>query len=448
MSRRNMLLLIATGLVSYACYVRGEQNPYPRYVAAGYSVIDRWSLEDVPDEELFEGAMRGMVAVLGKHGDEHSLFVNQEERAAFREDLTQEFGGVGVRIRLLGQPPLLTVIGPPEPGTPAFTADIRSGDRILAINGEPTQTMQLLDVLKQMRGPVGEPVVLSLVHVGQSEPIEVTLTRAVITVESILGDVRDKDNDWQFRLAQEPRIGYVQIIKFGDKTEAELTRALETITSEGVESLILDVRDNYGGALDAAVGISDLFLRAGQPIVTTRGRDGETRDRFVSTGRGRYTQIPLVVLINQNSASASEILAACLQDYGRATIIGQRTYGKGTVQRLLRVESGRSLLKLTSATYWRPSGKNIHRMPGASENDDWGVSPDKNLEAALDDDEYLQWRQYRRRRDVFGDRHDGPLVQQFDAEDGELPEEYVDRALELAVDFLVNELDGPGLPNR
>ena len=359
---------------------------------------------------------------------------------------------MGVGLRLLGQAYLIRGSGPPEPGTPAFTADIRSGDRILAINGEPTQPMQLLDVLKQMRGPVGEPVVLSLVHVGETEPIEVTLTRAVITVESILGDVRDEDNNWLFRLVQESRIGYVQIIKFGDKTEAELTHALATImsegTSKGIEGLILDVRDNSGGALDAAVGISDLFLRAGQPIVTTRGREGDTRDRFVSTGRGGYTQIPLVVLVNQESASASEILAACLQDYGRATIIGQRTYGKGTVQRLLRGESGRSLLKLTSATYWRPSGKNIHRMSGASENDDWGVSPDHGLEVALDDDEYLQWRQYRRRRDVFGDRRDGPLAQQIDAEDGELPEEFVDRALELAVDFLVNKLDAPGLPDR
>lgn len=448
MSRRNLLLLIATGIVSYVCYLRGEQNPYARYVAVGYSMIDRWSLEDVPDEQLFEGAMRGMVSVLAKHGDEHSLYVNREERDVFREDLTQEFGGVGVRIRLLGQPPLLTVIGPPEPGTPAFAADIRSGDRILAINGEPTQTMQLLDVLKQMRGPVGEPVVLSLVHVGETEPIEVSLTRAVITVDSILGDVRNKDNGWRFRLTQEPRLGYVQIIKFGDKTEEELTRTLATITSEGVEGLILDVRDNHGGALDAAVGITDLFLRAGQLIVTTRGRDGVTRDRFVSTGRGGYTQIPLVVLVNQDSASASEILAACLQDYGRAAIIGQRTYGKGTVQRLLRVESGRSLLKLTSATYWRPNGKNIHRMPGASENDDWGVSPNKGMEVVLDSDEYLQWRQYRRRRDVFGERRDGPLFQQIDEEDGELPEEFVDRSLELAVDMLVEKLDGPDLPNR
>jgi carboxyl-terminal processing protease len=448
MSRRNLLLLFATGLVSYACYVRGEQNPYARYVAAGYSVINRSSLEEVPDQELFEGAMRGMVAVLGKHGDEHSLFIGEQERDEFREELTQEFGGVGVRIRLLGQPPLPTVVGPPEPGTPAFTADIRSGDRILAINGESTQAMELIDVLRQMRGPVGEPVVLSLVHTGETEPLEITLTRSVITVDSILGDIRDENNQWDFRLAQEPRIGYVQIIKFGDKTEVELTSALAKLASEGVEALILDVRDNYGGALDAAVGITDLFLRAGQPIVTTRGRDGVTRDRFVSTGRGGYTRIPLVVLVNQNSASASEILAACLQDYGRATIVGQRTYGKGTVQQLLRLESGRSLLKLTAATYWRPSGKNIHRMPGASENNDWGVKPDKGFEVALDEEEYLQWRQYRRRRDVLGDRRDGPLAEQFDAQDGQLPAEFVDRALELAVDYLVEQLDQPGSPNH
>lgn len=447
MSRRNLLLLFTMGLVSYACYVRGGQNPYARYVAAGYSVIDRWALEDVPPQELFAGAMQGMVDKLAKQGDEHSLFIGSQERDEFREELTQEFGGVGVRIRLLGQPPLPTVVGPPEPGTPAFTADVRSGDRILAINGDSTQSMELIDVLRHMRGPVGEPVVLSLVHAGETEPLEITLTRSVITVDSILGDVRGANGEWDFRLAEDPRIGYLQIIKFGDKTEAELTQALAKLTDEGVEALIIDVRDNYGGALDAAVGVSDLFLRAGQPIVTTRGRDGTTRDRFVSTGRGGYTQIPMVVLVNHNSASASEIVAASLQDYGRATIIGDRTYGKGTVQQLLGLESGRSLLKLTSATYWRPSGKNIHRMPGTTEADDWGVRPDKGFDVTLGEEEYLQWMQYRRRRDVFGDRQDEPLARELEAVDGELPEEFVDRARELAVEFLAEKLDQPKLPS-
>ena len=448
MSRRNMLLLLATGMISFACYVRAEQNPYARYVAAGYSVIDRWSLEDVPDQQLFEGAMQGMVTVLTRRGDEHSLFVGEQQQDTFREGLSQEFGGVGVRIQMLGEPSVPTVLGPPEPGTPAYMADIRSGDRILTINGEPTQSMDMLDVLKRMRGPVGEPVVLELVHVGETEPIEVTLTRAIITIESIYGDVRDEENRWQFQLKQDPRIGYIQINKFGDKTEEELTRVLATLRSKGCEALILDVRDNFGGTLDAAVGITDLFLRAGLPIVTTRGRDGKTRDRFVSTGRGGYTQIPLVLLINDHSASASEILAACLQDYGRATIVGQRTYGKGTVQKLLHLESGRSLLKLTSSSFWRPSGENIHRMADATENDNWGVSPDPGFEVKLDQDEYLQWRQYRRRRNLFGERRNGPVVDQFNAQDGQLPEAFVDRALQLAVDYLTGQFDAPDLPNR
>jgi len=448
MSRRNMLLLVSAALLSYACYVRAEQNPYARYVAAGYSVIDRWALEDVSDQALFEGAMQGLVGVLRKYGDQYSLFVNEQQRDAFREDLSQEFGGVGVHILLLGEPPRLTVVGPPEPGTPAFRADIRSGDRITAIDSQPTEGMEMLDVLHHMRGPVGKPVVLSLVHQGEDSPHDVRLARAVITVESILGDLRTAKGQWQFRLPRDPRIGYVRITKFGDKTESELTRVLAKLTGEGVQAILLDVRDNYGGALDAAVGISDLFLRAGLPIVTTRGRDQQIRSRFVSTGHTGYTEIPLAVLINHNSASASEILAACLQDYHRAVVIGQRSYGKGTVQRLMRIESGRSLLKLTSATYWRPSGKNINRMSDAGEDASWGVSPNKGFEVVLDEEEYLHWRQYRRRRDLLGDHQDGPLANQFDQENGKLPDGFTDRAFDRGIEYLQTQLEAQSRPSR
>ena len=436
MSRRNLLLLLASCVIAYACYVRAEQNPYARYVAAGYSVIDRWALVDADDQGLFEGAMRGMIKSLRQSGDEHSAFVDQRQRGNFRENLSQEFGGVGVRIRMLGDPKLPTVIGPPEPGTPAFRADIRSGDRIVAIDGRPTDSMEMLAVLQSMRGPAGSEIVLSVLHASEVEPEEVALVREIITEESIYGDIRNEDGTWVFHYPDKPDIGYLRITKFGDKTEAELTRVLAQLTKDGVQWLIIDVRDNYGGALDAAVGISDLFLRAGLPIVSTRGRDGETRDRFVSTGRGNYSKIHLVVLLNHNSASASEILAACLQDHGRAVVVGQRSYGKGTVQRLMRIESGRSLLKLTSATYWRPSGRNIHRMPGAGEDEAWGVKPNTGYEVVLDEEEYLQWRHYRRLRDALGDKLDDPLAAEISKQDGRLPESFKDRALQRAVEYL------------
>jgi len=444
-----MLLLITTALGSYACFVRAEQNPYARYVAGGYSIIDRWALNEIPDQDLFEGAMRGMVDVLQKQGDEHSLFIDEEQRDLFRVELTQEFGGVGVRIRQLGDPPQLTIVGPPEPGTPAFSADIRSGDRIVALDGKPTAEMDMLDVLKLMRGTTGQEVVLSIVHQGEATVEDITLVRAIITVESIRGDLRNKDGTWIFRLESDPRIGYLRITSFGDKTEAELARALASLcgpaAEDSIAALILDVRDNYGGALDAAVGISDLFLRAGLPIVTTRGRNEVTRDRFVSTGSGGYVDKPLAILVNQNSASAAEILAACLQDYHRGVVIGQRSYGKGTVQRLMPIESGRSLLKLTSATYWRPSGRNIHRMKGDTEEDLWGVSPNEGFEVVLDDQQYLQWRNYRRRRDLLGKDGNGPLAEQLDKEDGKPPESFTDRAFEMAVSYLQATL-GPLTP--
>jgi carboxyl-terminal processing protease len=447
MPHRNLLLLLATLVISYACYVRAEQNPYARYLAAGYSTIDRWSLQEVPDQRLFEAAMQGMIQVLHQDGDEHSAFVQEQQHDDFREELTQQFGGVGIRIRLLGTPPLPTVIGPPEPGTPAYHAEIHSGDRILAIDGESTAKMQIGEVLQRMRGPVGKQVQLALLHAGA--PIDIRLTRAMITVDSLYGDLRDAQGHWQFRLPEDPRLGYVRITKFGDKTVAELTRVLADLTNNRdappIQGLILDVRDNHGGALDAAVDSSDLFLRAGKTIVTTRGRDLVTRDRFVSTGKGGYPEIPMAILINQESASASEILAACLQDYGRAVVIGQRSYGKGTVQRLFtHLEAGRSLLKLTTATYWRPSEKNIHRMPGDDDQATWGVRPDPGFEIPQDPEQVVLWRRYRSRRDLLGEESGSALADQLDKADGAPPAAYTDQALQRATQVLQPPLADPG----
>ena len=233
MPHRNLLLLLATALISFACYVRAEQNPYARYIASGYSVIDRWALQETPDQELFEGAMRGMIEVLRKSGDQHSAFVNEELRERFREDLTQQFGGVGVRIRLLGEPPLPTVVGPPQPGTPAFLAGVRSGDRITAINGQPIILIEMDGILQLMRGPVGEPITLAIQHLDEESIQNTELTRAMITVDSIYGDLRDSNGHWNFRLADDPSLGYVRILSFGDKTVDELTRVLARLDRPG-----------------------------------------------------------------------------------------------------------------------------------------------------------------------------------------------------------------------
>jgi carboxyl-terminal processing protease len=442
MSHRNLLLLLATAAVSYACYIRAEQNPYARYVAAGYSVIDRWSLVETPDQQLFEGAMQGMVRALKKQGDEYSAFVSETHCEEYCEDMRQEFGSIAVRIPILGEPPLPTVISPLEPSTPASKANLQLGDRILAIDGTPTAGLTMHEILRQMRGPVGEPVSLTIERDAAASPLTVAVTRQVITVESILGDFRDNNGNWNFRLADDPRLGYIRIDRFGDKTLAELTHVLADLTqvnslatdeTKAIEAVILDVRDNSGGALDAVVGISDLFLRAGLPIVSTRGRDQIPRDRFVATGRSGYTKIPLAVLVNNESASASEILAACLQDHQRATIVGQRTYGKGTVQRVMHIESGRSRLKLTSATYWRPSGQNIHRMPGATAAEAWGVKPNLGFQVELDELESLSWRHYRSRRDLVDNPHSKELLEKLRIQYGELPGSYRDRVLDRAV---------------
>src|SRR5262249_3731625 len=159
----------------------------------------------------------------------------------------------------------------------------------------------------------------------------------------------------------------------------------------------IDMRDNPGGLLQSAEQICDLFLPADALIVSTRGRQGE---RFTASGAGPYPRLPLVVLVNENSASASEIVAACLQDHGRATIVGQRTYGKGTVQKVVPVEGGKSLLKLTTASYWRPSGKNIQRSASSKEEEDWGVRPDEGCGVTMDDKQSETWIRLRRLRDA------------------------------------------------
>ncbi len=213
-----------------------------------------------------------------------------------------------------------------------------------------------------------------------------------------MGYQRRPDGKWAYRLPGHPEIGYIWIESFGDLTAEELERALRQALPN-VRGLIFDVRENAGGLLDAAVAVCDMFLDQGQ-IVSVRGRD--PRDTRMFSARATKTivpvEIPIVVLADKFSASAAEIFAACLQDSQRAVVIGERTWGKGTVQNLIELEAGRSALRLTTATYWRPSGHNIHRLPDNTDKDEWGVQPNDGFEVKLSEDEFKAMVKSRRDR--------------------------------------------------
>jgi carboxyl-terminal processing protease len=402
MSRRNLLILLLSVVVSYACYLRGEQNPFSRYAAEGFSTIKQSSLDAVPSGELFDGAMRGMVGVLHKRGDPHSQYLNEAEANPLRSEIHQQFGGIGVRIGFAGEQHRLAIVAPPDPGTPAARAKLQAGDFILAIDDQPTDGIKMSEVLRLVRGAPGTPLRLKIENPSEQVPRTVELVREVINTESVLGDRRDKDGSWQFQLERDPRIAMIRITSFGDRTAAEFANIMSKLSADGVRAIVLDLRDNPGGSLDAAVAVCELLLPAGKTIVETRGRGQVLLHQYVSTSDGPYVDFPMAVLVDQNSASAAEIVAACLQDHGRATVVGQRSYGKGTVQQLLPLESGKSLLKLTWASFWRPSGANIHHAAGAPDDAKWGVSPDAGFESKLSPEEYKTYLAYRDERDGFG----------------------------------------------
>ena len=217
-----------------------------------------------------------------------------------------------------------------------------------------------------------------MLHEDTEKAEVLTLTRAIIEVPSVMGDRRKPNDEWDFMLDPAKKIGYIRITNFIQDTTDHVKDAVEEPEEGRHEGLILDLRDDPGGLLSAAVEISDLFVEDGK-IVSTRGRNTAEKT-YEAHKEGTYTGFPMVVLVNHNSASASEILAACLQDHDRAVVVGERSFGKGSVQNILDLEDGNSVLKLTVATYWRPSGKNIHRFKNAKETDEWGVSPSQGME--------------------------------------------------------------------
>jgi carboxyl-terminal processing protease len=305
-------------------------------------IVQRHYVRDVSTDDLIQGAIDGMMSSL----DPHSAYLTPDLYRELQVDTKGSFGGLGIEITVKDD--VLTVIAPLE-DTPAFRAGVKAGDRIVRIDGQITKDMSLMKAVSLMRGPKGSKVKLTLVRDGRPEPFDVELTREIIKVKSVK-DVKTYDNKY----------GYVRLLQFQEGTARELQEAIGRLnkqTKNDLQGLILDLRHDPGGLLNEAVKVCDAFLDAGL-IVYTEGRTENQKQRFLAQNDGTEPKAPLVVLVDEGSASASEIVAGCLQDHKRAVLVGTQTFGKGSVQTILPLDQD-SALRLTTALYFTPSGRSI-----------------------------------------------------------------------------------------
>lgn len=408
-------------------------------------------LDSAKMRELVENMINGGLEKL----DPHSGFINQDDFRQFQHQSKGKFGGVGIRIGLDrgGQ----FFVESPLAGTPAYEAGVMAGDLIVKVDGKSTENMPLKKVVELIQGEPGTEITLTVLHEGTKKTTDLSMKRAEIKIESVMGDHHMKDRlaEWDFWIDPQTRIGYVRIVAFTETTLDELTRVVDGLQRAGMRGLVVDLRNNPGGLLRTAVDVASMFLPEGKNVVTTKGRGGAVEDVYNARQKNPKarpgTFYPIAILINRYSASASEIVAAALQDHLRAVIIGERSYGKGSVQNVIAMEGGASALKLTTASYWRPSGRNIHRFPDSKEEDEWGVKPNKGYEVKLSDEERLEYYKWRRERDVIrrpGEEHK-PAAQKKDEKapeggakkDEKKREPFRDRVLEKGLEYIRGELE-------
>ena len=318
-------------------------------------------------QDLVYGALKGLMSTL----DPHSEFLEPRKYDDFRDDTEGVYGGVGMEIRLNGD--YLTV-NAAMPDTPASRAGIGSGDRIIRIDGRDAKGMSAAEAVKLLRGTPGSEVTVTIQRPSTNEEKDHVLKREVVKVDT----VKDLKGGEDFAIG-EGHIGYVQVTQFGERTTSELEAAIKKLESQGLEGLVLDLRDNPGGLLDQAAKVCSLFLPPKTLVVSTEGRDPSERREYRVPARGKHYEMPMVVLINEGSASASEIVAGCLQDLKRAIIVGEKSFGKGSVQSIIELQDG-AALRLTTAKYYTPSHKVIHEH---------GITPDIEVPQSLEDDQAL-----------------------------------------------------------
>lgn len=357
------LSVMMVGMQDQRLHAASEDEEFYRFVdvaAEVYSEIKTKYVDEVESRYVLEGALAGMFDAL----DEHSQYMNPDMLQSLQRDTSGEFSGIGIHITQ--RQGLLTVISP-IPGSPAAEAGLAPWDRIIEIEGETTEGMDLTEAVRRLTGPAGTEVTFKVYRQGEKDPLEFTLKRANVEIKSVYGQMLD-DN-----------IGYVRLTRFSDNTSRDVRKFLMEFNQEDMQGLIIDLRMNTGGLLSEAISVSDLFVDKGEIVVSTKGRL-TSQNREYRASSDPIVDVPVFVLVNESSASASEIVAGALQDHGIGVIIGpagKNTFGKGSVQTIGNLmhtmsddENGNELdsaLRLTTARYYTPSGRTIHHV---------GVTPD------------------------------------------------------------------------
>lgn len=416
MKKRILYSVLITGLTLnlfvgaqiYLTYAQDAKDDIYEHMKLFVGVVDKIRGEYVDGdkvsyEELIHSALKGMVGNL----DPHSEFMEARKYTDLKSDTEGKFGGIGIEITRL-QNDFLTVVAPIEE-TPAFRAGILRGDKIIKIEGKSAQNLTPAEAVFQLRGKPGSDVTITIARSSLPRPKDFTFTRAVIKVNT----VKDQDGKREFPLGSD-KIGYVRVTQFGEHTTSELKEALNALKIQGMEGLILDLRNNPGGLLEQAVNVCDIFVPRGQLVVSTEGRNAQSKHEWNARGRNLYSDISIVVLVNGGSASASEIVAGCLQDLGRAFVMGEKTFGKGSVQSIVPLQDGNAL-RLTTALYYTPSHKVIHGN---------GIVPDSVVPLSEEDEQML-----------FLQRVPGG-IESLDPEKQEMAQKVRDVQLDRANDFL------------
>jgi len=383
-------------------------------------------VDEVEDKEIIEAAIQGMLRSL----DPHSTYLNPDIYQQVRVQMEGEYGGLGIEVQM--ENGVVKVVSPID-DTPAANAGILGGDYITHIDGEAIMGKTLTEAVKKMRGPIGSPIVVTIVRKEESEPFKIEITREKIMVRSVRHRIEDET------------IGYIRVTTFNMQAGQSVEKAIRKIVDElgdNLDGVILDLRNNPGGLLDEAIRISDAFLDRGE-IVSTRGRRRQNNNRWYATSGDMLDGLPVVVLTNAYSASASEIVAGALQDHRRAIVLGDRTFGKGTVQSEIRLgRKGEQAIRLTTARYFTPSGRSIQER---------GVEPDiellmprqrnarRNARREADLNGHIENDQQRPDRE--GETDNTAEAQNIGAKvqsDEEEPQEVVDVQLKYAIKLLKN----------